>query len=83
MICVERIEEGWITLESDEGLQVMLPAHWLPGCREGDVLNVKVTVEGGAIGLRFEPDPEGRRAREDRLLALRQGLRRQAGNIKL
>jgi hypothetical protein len=39
---IDRIEEGIAVLEFDDGYQLELPAQYIPGAREGAVVEIKI-----------------------------------------
>ena len=85
-------DNGLSVLESEDGLQIIIPTSWLPeGTREGNVLQVGTALDTGelepASGLNavyFELDETATRARRERLTLLRSSLLRgPEGDIKL
>jgi hypothetical protein len=80
MYIIDRIEDGFATLEGPDGAFLALPEPWLPeGAREGDVLEIATRRAAGESTLTLSLDEEARGKRAEELRRLRDTLPRGPG----
>jgi hypothetical protein len=74
---IDRIENGWATLEDESATAFNVPANWLPPeAREGDVLRMTVEALPGSCTVRFTLDPAAREDQQKKARDLRDKLPR-------
>jgi hypothetical protein len=77
---IDRIEDGFATLEGPDGASLALPERWLPaGAREGDVLQIATRRAGRESTLTLSLDEDARQKRAEELRGLRDTLPRGPG----
>jgi Protein of unknown function (DUF3006) len=74
---IDRIENGWATLEDESATVFTVPANWLPPeAREGDVLRMTVEPSPGSCTVRSTLDPAAREEQQKKARELRDKLPR-------
>ena len=67
-LVIDRVADGWATLEVEAGATLTVPASWLPAkAAEGDVLVAAVETNAGSSTLTFTIDEADTEQTRDRV----------------